>query len=58
MTLKAGDVARLIQPELKGIVIARRFNDQDQLEVCLEWTDSAGDLQHRWFVESLLEVAA
>lgn len=56
MSLKAGATARLVQPEVQGLIAGRRINDTtDDIELLLQWTDSDGQPQQRWFPESQLQ---
>ncbi len=56
MPIKTGDTARLIQPEIKGAVLKRRISPADQTEVLLEYQDSDGTTQRRWFLEGELQL--
>ena len=53
--MNAGSPARLIQPEIRGVVVERRFNRYDELEYLLEWIDADGSTQTRWFTADQLE---
>lgn len=56
--MKVGSQARLIQPEVRGEVIARRIDEStDEIELLLQWTDAAGDQHQRWFTAAQLEEA-
>lgn len=57
MTLRTGDTARLIQPEIKGTVKQRKIGDDDATLVLLEFQDADGQLTQRWFEEQQLEAA-
>jgi hypothetical protein len=55
MTIKAGATVRLIQPEMRGIVIERRINPAtDELEVLVEF-DEAGQAVRRWIDTDRIE---
>lgn len=48
MSIKAGATVRLIQPELRGVVLERRIHpDTDELEVLVQF-DEAGQPVQRW----------
>ncbi len=53
--MKAGTQVRLIQPVIEGEVKQRRFNDADELELLVEWTDVDGNAVQRWFKAEQLE---
>lgn len=56
MGIKKGDVARLVQPEIKGPVVDRRVNpDTDEIEMLLSYVDNDGHEQQRWLNESQLK---
>lgn len=51
-----GQQARLVQPVIQGEVKDTRYNkDARQLEHLLSYTDAAGEVHERWFLESELE---
>ena len=53
--MKTGDTVRLIQPEIKGVVKARRIHPQtDELELLVEYADGEAPTQ-RWFDSHQLE---
>ena len=55
MTIKAGATVRLIQPELRGVVLERRINPAtDELEVLVEF-DEAGQPVCRWIDTDRIE---
>jgi hypothetical protein len=55
MTIKAGATVRLIQPELRGIVIERRINPAtDELEALVEF-DESGQAVRRWIDTDRIE---
>ncbi len=55
--MKAGTQVRLIQPVIEGEVKERRFNDSDEIELLVEWTDADGQAVQRWFkAEQLQEI--
>jgi len=55
MTIKAGATVRLIQPELRGIVIERRINPAtDELEALVEF-DESGQPVRRWIDTDRIE---
>jgi hypothetical protein len=53
--MKTGTPVRLVQPEIRGKVKARRFDPSDELELLVEWTDPQGQLQQRWLKADQLE---
>lgn len=53
--MKAGTTVRLIQPEIKGQVIERRFNAADEVEVLVEYPGADGETVQRWFTATQLE---
>lgn len=54
--MKIGSTARLVQPEVKGEVREKRWNqDADELELLIGWTDASGEEHSRWFLASQLE---
>jgi hypothetical protein len=56
MPIPVGQQARLIQPVIQGEVLDTRYNkDAAELEQLVSFTDSGGDVQERWFLESQLE---
>ena len=57
MSIKTGDTARLIQPEIKGTVKRREIGADDQTRLLLEWTEPSGEVTQRWFEEHQLEAA-
>jgi hypothetical protein len=53
--MKQGITVRLIQPEIQGLVKARRINPQtDELELLVEFKDGA-ETTERWFDADKLE---
>jgi len=55
MTIKAGAPVRLIQPELRGVVIERRINPAtDELEALVEF-DEGGQAVRRWIDTDRIE---
>ena len=59
MALKTGAAVRLIQPELRGEIVERRINpDNDELELLVEWQED-GQPVRRWIdADRVEEVAA
>jgi hypothetical protein len=56
MSLKPGTQARLIQPELKGVIKDARWdNARGVMERLLEFTEPDGSVTERWFDDELLE---
>lgn len=54
--MKQGNTVRLIQPEIKGQIKARRINPQtDELEMLVEFQDGA-ETTERWFDANKLEI--
>lgn len=48
MSIRAGATVRLIQPELRGVVLERRIHPEtDELEVLVEF-DEGGSPVRRW----------
>lgn len=47
MSIKTGAPVRLIQPEIRGVVLERRFSPSDELELLIQW-DEGGQLVQRW----------
>jgi len=55
MTIKAGATVRLIQPELRGVVLERRINPAtDELEALVEF-DESGQAVRRWIDTDRIE---
>ncbi len=52
---KRGDTVRLNLPQPRGPVVQTRLNEQDEVEYLVEWTDADGNVQQRWFPESMLD---
>lgn len=49
--------ARLIPVVVQGVIKDIQYNkEQSSLEYLLEYTDTDGDVQTRWFLEAQLEV--
>jgi len=57
MSPKIGDEVRLIQPEIRGIIIDRRFDAEDNLEVKLRW-EEGGESVERWIDADRVEGVA
>lgn len=59
MALKTGSAVRLIQPELRGEIVERRINpENDELELLVEWQED-GQPVRRWIdADRVEEVAA
>jgi hypothetical protein len=56
--MEEGQTVRLVQPVIQGQITDTRYNkDAKQLEHEVSYTDSNGQLQVRWFLESELEAA-
>lgn len=56
-TLKPGATARLIQPEVKGLITKMQLDAAGQeLQYLLEYKDSAGDAHQRFCLADELEV--
>lgn len=57
MALKVGDEIRLIQPEVRGVVVDRRFLDSDaddEYEILFRWEEN-GQKVERWIDASKVE---
>jgi hypothetical protein len=52
--MKTGTTVRLKQPVIQGEIKARRFNDADELELLVAWTEN-GEPVERWFAAEQLE---
>lgn len=54
--MKNGDIARLVQPTIDGVIKDTRWSNQrDCKEHLLEWTDpSTKEVHQRWFFETEL----
>lgn len=58
MSIPNGAAVRQLVAPIAGQVVQKRFHDEsDQLEYLVQWTDAAGELQSKWFLESQIEVA-
>lgn len=60
MPFKIGDEIRLIQPEVRGVVVDRRFLDSEndaEYEVLFRWTEG-GQSVERWIDANKVEGAA
>ena len=54
--MQAGQVARLVIPEIKGTIIDTTYNKETfGLDHLLEWTGADGEINRRWFAEGELE---
>ena len=54
--MKTGSTVRLIQPEIRGRIVARRIKpDTDNIEVLVEFTDASGQPAQRWCDPATLE---
>ena len=54
--MEEGQTVRLIQPVVQGEISDTRYNkDAKCLEHLVTYTDSQGETQERWFLESELE---
>lgn len=53
--MKAGATAQVKVPVVRGLVKERRFAPDDSLEYLLEYIDSSGTVQQRWFPATELE---
>jgi uncharacterized protein YodC (DUF2158 family) len=51
---KKGDAVRVNQTVPQGPVLALRMDDEGQVFCLIEWTDSNGNTQQRWFAEDEL----
>ena len=57
MAIKPGTPARLIQPEVKGVVTDTRWvADRNTFECLLEYTEGDGSVTQRWLDDDQLEV--
>ena len=55
--MEVGNKVRLIQPVIQGEVIDTEYSKEDKCLIHLvEWSDTSGDGQRRWFKESELEI--
>lgn len=57
MAFKIGDEIRLVQPEVRGVVVDRRFLDSeadDEYEVLFRW-EEGGQKVERWIDASKVE---
>lgn len=56
MPIKRGATVRQIVAPIVGEVVERRMHGEaDEIECLVQWTDSNGNLQSRWFLESQIE---
>lgn len=51
---KKGDIVKVNQPVPQGPVMALRMDDSGQVYCLIEWTDTDGNTQQRWFAEDEL----
>ncbi len=57
MAIKPGTLARLIQPEVKGIVTDTRWvAERNTFECLLEYAEPDGTVTQRWLDDDLIEV--
>jgi hypothetical protein len=52
-----GNTVRLVGVVPQGPVQALRMDEEGNFFYLMEWTDSEGNTQQRWFAEDQLEVA-
>lgn len=57
MAFKKGDVVRLSAVIPEGPVLALRMNEDGEVFCLVEWTDSEGEAQQRWFSQDQLVAA-
>jgi hypothetical protein len=53
-TFKKGDVVKAVAVIPQGPVLALRMSEDGVVSYLIEWTDTDGETQHRWFEEYLL----
>ena len=53
-TFKKGDVVKLNVVVLQGPVTSMRMDEDGNVSYLVEWTDTDGSVQQRWFVEDQL----
>ena len=56
-TFKKGDEVKVIAVTPEGPVQALRMDEDGNFFYLVEWTDSSGNVQQRWFEESQLAAA-
>lgn len=54
---KKGDVVRAKVTVPQGPIVKMRMDDDGNVEYLVEWTDGAGTVQQRWFLEDQIEAA-
>lgn len=55
--MKKGDVVEVTPVTIKGPIIKTEWNESaESLQHCIEWTDAEGNQQHRWFLETELQL--
>jgi hypothetical protein len=55
--MKVGNTVRLKQPSISGEILDTQYNKTAmELEHLVPWTDSEGEVQQRFFLESTLEL--
>lgn len=55
LKFKIGDQAKIITPVISGKILARQFDNEDNLLFLLSWIDKGG-VHERWFLETELEL--
>ena len=56
--MEEGNKVKLVQPTINGVIVDTRYSKQArQLEHLVEYTDTDGEIQSRWFLENELEIA-
>ena len=53
-TFKKGDVVKAVAVVPQGPVLALRMSEEGVFSYLIEWTDTDGETQQRWFEESQL----
>lgn len=52
---KVGDKAKVVTPIISGEILARQFDNEDNVLFLLSWVDDNGP-HERWFLETELEL--
>lgn len=57
LKFKVGDKAKVITPIISGEILARQFDNEDNVLFLLSWVDDNGP-HERWFLESELDIVS
>lgn len=53
---KRGDTVKLVSIVPTGPIQSLRMDEDGNVFYMVEWTDAAGEVQHRWFAEDELAI--